>query len=458
MAAFGLKIYDENGDPVDAKAVGFHYETGNTSDIHDTQNQESNFDNTDADWDGDGVPVPEGDVILLHVYTDDACAVHRITSDNSDSYKRAIQLLPCQAPSVTINIPTVTTGSPVVVDVRASDEYQWEYEGETMYHKKSWYGKTWCDGVGIKTVEYDWGDGWTSESSKTFDDAGDYSVKVRVTSECDLIAEDEDAVRVTWNAPSVILGSDPEVPAVGQEVELLAKVSDPDNRVTKESWYMDETKLDELKIVFDELGEYWYEVRLEWNDGFEDQVVIEKLKIEMGNQAPMVDPVAEISEDGSELVLVSNAVDPEDDLAGVEVTVWVDSNKILGLEGEPVWVLMKTSTVEMDAQVKLHTEGSYRVGLQAIDGGGLRSDTWYIETEVACATGECPECPEVEECPECPDAVVGFEGAERTVLINVGSLVTGGIEIMEVNGLVEVPNTNGNIEEAPVNGQVENIE
>ncbi|RLI99871.1 MAG: hypothetical protein DRP08_06860 [Candidatus Aenigmatarchaeota archaeon] len=289
MAAFGLKIYDENGDPIDAKCVGFHYDTGNTSDIHDTQNQESNFDNTDADWDGDSTPVPENDVILLHVYTDDACAVHRIISDNSDSYKRSIQILPCQAPTVAILVNDGLVNVELVANQNSSDEYQWEYDGETMHHKQRWYGTDLCDDVKITKVEYDFGDGYGTDDSYIFDSADTYNIKVKVTNECELTAEDSVDIKVKWNEPSVALSNDPVAPGVDEETTIDSVVTDSDSRVVTETWYMDDVETTELTWSFAEIETHIFKVKLDWNDGFEDKVVWEELVIEMTAAELVVD-------------------------------------------------------------------------------------------------------------------------------------------------------------------------
>ena len=449
MSSFVSNVVDASGDPLSCDYVGFHYDTGNTSDVHTTENQQVSYDSEDADWDSTGVVFAEGDVILHHLYTDDACCVVRIVSDGSDSYTQPMQLLGCQAPSATLYVEDGTVDNTVNASQVSSDEYQWEYEGTTHYHKAEWYGKTLCDSVGIDTVEYDWGDGWVSDSSGVFDAIGDYTIGLRVTNNCGLSTEVSKDIRIRYNAPEIVLSWEPSTPVMGDEVTVTVTITDVDEQAISGAHTIDGVDSGDSVVTFEytytltEDKSYPLESRVVWNDGFEDQEVVVTGEIVLENQAPTIDMISTVGGDNdNEWLLRSNAIDPEDSLDRVEVKVYVDSNRIFSDIGEASWVLVKSYSVELDALVKFNTSGQYKITMQAVDSAGLRSEIDEIVVVITCPEGNTI-------------AVPTETGSGKVVYVNTGSLVSGDIEIMRVNGSVDIVDAYGMIEPMDVNGDVE---
>jgi len=391
MSSFVSDIVDKDEVALDCDYNGFHYETGNTSDDHATENQQVSFDSEDADWDGQGVVFADGDTILLHCWTDTQCCVVKITSDGSDSYTQPMQLLECQAPSATLFINDGWKDKELSANQSSSDEYQWDYEGTTHYHRAEWYGATLCTNVGIDTIEYDFEDGYDTITTHTFTDIGDYDIKLKVTNLCGLVTEVTKTIRIRYIQPPVDLTNDPVKPVINEDTVVDIENTDPDSRITSQTWYIDDVETDTLTHQFSDLGTYYFKVTTEWNDGFEDLTFDTILPIEIENQPPTTDMLTTLTDesDGSQTWLIeSNAVDPEDHLDYITLSVYVDKNYIIGDNTEESWIHLDTKqTTDLDNSIKFNTSGKFKLLLQAFDEQGLSSE--IEEKIIEIESGDC---------------------------------------------------------------------
>ena len=447
MSLFTGNVVNESGAPIDCSFQFYFYDIDKISNIRSTELTQFNIDSDDEDVSNQTTAFSAGSIGILYLYTETECAVVRITSDGSDSYVFNVQLRACQAPSVTLIPSNSTIGSEVTVNSTSSDEYQWIYEGTTHYHKNSWYGKTWCD-IGIVLTEYDFGEGYSTSNKYTYTITGDQTVSVRVTNRCGLTAIDSDIVEIRYNAPYVDLSNAPTSVIVGQDTTITIDTTDIDSRVTSQVWYMDDVITDTTIHSFNEVGTHIFKVVTYWNDGYSDLSFEDTLVLSMTNQPPTID--MEVTEVDGKYNFISNAVDPEDSLSHVEVVVYVDSNTIL--MAEPIdtrWSKIDTSDVPLDAQLEFYMPGKYKVTMQAFDTAGLSSTIAEYEVVIDIAA-DCPECP------ECPDNTnpAGNEVA-ATKLVNIGSLVSGDVELLAVSGDIELMNVSGDIELVDAYGDIE---
>ena len=428
MASFVDNIVDKDEVAIDCKYIGFHYDTGNTSDEHTTENQQASFDNNDADWDDDGVPFAEGDVVLLHMYTDDACAVVKIVSDGGDTYTPDVQLLGPQVPSVTLRIIEGEAGNEYTASSTSSDEYQWDYNGETMYHKAEWYGKTLCDSVGITKVEYDFGDGYSEDSKYTWSDAGDKVVKVRVTNKAGLTAEDEGVISIKWGIPSTVVTHSPDNIEPGDDIVATITNTDPDSVIVQQTYTIDGKDCGTTFSV-DLTGTHVYKVVTVWNDGYDDHEYTTEHIIEVDNKAPTINMIAVSSGNNDEVwALSSNAEDPEGMLDYVRLVVYMDSNYTFnGIdEVETNWQVIRDERLDgLSAEVHYHTSGRYKVEMSAVDEGGLWSTTNSKEMVVACT----------DVIQEIVHEVVYDTG--NKVFVEINNLLTGTVDVIEMTASID---------------------
>lgn len=464
MSSFAGNVYDSGESELDCKFTLHHYDTGGFSNDRDTEDGQYSIDNADGDVDNNSAAFANGDVGILHYWVDDVCCVLRIVGDGSNSYTPDVQLIGSQPPSTKLFVGDGTVNHSVVAGNSSSDDYQWEFRGNTMYHKGSWYGKAVCDGVGISKVEYDWGDGFGSDNTHKFTEIGDYDITVRATNKHDQTAEDTVTIRIRYNRPHVVLSNSPNVPVVGEETTVIVDTTDVDDRVDGQKWYLDGEKQDTLTYVFKDLSSKVFEVTTMWNDGFEDQEFTDKLVIEMSNQPPTIDMKSEsLSALFDKWEFKSNAMDPENDLAYVIVRVYLDKNMVLYEESDDIsWAEIDSRHVPMDASVQFYVNGTYRVTMQAVDGSGLVS---AIDEKVIYVTGlgAIGSASVAEPIANNHGSVAGNSesGADvvcdKVVYVNIGSLVSGDVEVIDASGGIELVNVSGDVEEVEVGGNMAQV-
>jgi len=455
MSSFAGNVYDDSDNELDCKFTLYHYNTGNLSDDRDTEDGQYSIDNADGDVDNNSASFANGDIGILHYWVNDVCCILKIVSDGSNSYTPDVQLIESQPPSTKLFIGNGTVNHLITASNSSSDDYQWEFKGNTMYHKSSWYGRTVCDKVGISKIEYDWGDGFGSDDTHKFTKVGDYDVTVRATNKHDQVSEDTVSTRIRYNEPKVELSIEPNTPVVNEEITVAINSIDVDDRITNQKWYLNGKQQDTLTYVFDDLSDKTFEIITIWNDGFDDHEFRDKLTIKMTNQPPVINMKSESSSAlFDKWEFKSHAIDPEGDLAYVMVRVYLDKNEVLYKElDDIVWAQIDSRRVPMDANIQFYVNGTYRVTMQAADGSGLVSE---IDEKVIYVTGLGATGNESinESTTNSGSVNTKINSDNRVVYVNIGSLVSGDIETMDASGDIEMIDVSGSIEEVEVGGNV----
>lgn len=390
MASIVCDVYDKSGIAMDCKYQGFHYETGNWSAVLNTENQQISFDNEDANWDGNGVAVPSGDVLLIVAWVDgntrqeshSQFSLLKITSTGESLYTPDVQLMDCKAPTMSLSVPNGTINHTIAASITSSALYQWDFNGSTFYHKNSYYGQYIFDQVSISTTEYDFGDGWVSSNQHTFTVIGDKTVNGRITSNCGLTTEDTKSIEIRYNTPNGTFEETPVPLKLDDTATVELTVTDPDSRVTLIEHYLeDSSKGDSTELVsnythlISENKSYPYYSDVFWNDGYNDVKFRLNGVLSLENQAPTIDLVVEGEEPS--FTLVSNAEDFEGELDRVIFRIYIDGNKIVE-DGSTVeaWSLVSTKTVysgDWNQAVTFYSSGSFKITCQAYDTPGKSS-------------------------------------------------------------------------------------
>ena len=378
MSSFVGNVYDADDNEIDCKFTFFHYNTNKQSDEKETDDKQFTVDSDDADINDGGASFADGDIAILHFYTDNACSVVKVVGDGSDSYTFDVQLLECQAPYTTIIVNDGTINHDITASSISSDEYQWDYNDITHYHKANWYGKTFCD-IGIDKIEYDFGDGYDEKDSYSFDDVDDYDVSVRVTNKCDLQTEDTKTIRVNYNKPLVSISTDNENPIINEDITLSIDNDDVDDTIVSQTYYLDDNEVDELTFNFSKLGTYVFKVVTKWNDSQDDLKFTTTSNIVIINQIPTLD-LQYTKYDDNRYIFDANAKDAEDDLVSVKYSIFVEVSSIF--ETNSRWQLLDTLVIKDDeflADITFYVSATFKITASAKDGQGGESVVDEVE-------------------------------------------------------------------------------
>jgi hypothetical protein len=351
-----------------------------------------------------------------------------------------VQLLECQTPSVTLNIKNTTIGTEVNASQNSSDEYQWEYNDITLYHKHDWYSKVWCD-IGIDKIEYDFGDGYSTTSTHTFDNVDDVEIKCRVTNKCGLIAEDSTTIRVFKNEPTLELEYSPNEVRTNDDITLSTTVDDPDETYVNEVWYIDGNEVTENVIQLSTTGEHEFKVELKWNDGFSDNILTKIKTISILNEPPTVNLVANVNE--TVVTFNTNANDPEGNLDYTKVYVYVDKDSVFNSNATSnTWVLLDEFETKTDLNtIEFLKNGLYKIEIKAYDTDGASStiDSYVVN---------------ISTCSE----NTGVTGTDGIRFVSINNYLLGDVDSIPTIGDVSTTTLEGSIEDKEIVGDIQAIE
>ncbi len=401
MASVVCNVYDENENAVDCKYQGFHYETGNWSNVHDTENQQISFDTNDDDWDNEGVAVPEGDTLLIVAWIDSEdragqhskMSVMKIASTGDSLYTLDIQLRPCSSCVGSVTPSSVLVGADSVVGLQINQEYQWDYKGNTFYLKNSWYGQSIfnLDGSGLQ-VKID-GTWYDAPKEYVFNTAGEYTVEWKYTGICGNECSGSDTLTVANNAPTTTVEIDKNDYLLHDTVVFTVTNNDPDSAVVKQTWYVNNVEVTENKFQLDTLDGYEIRIVTEWDNG----TTTESYNTIRGVQARNRPPTTGI---GYELVdkeykFTLDSIDPEGMMGYNMIDIYIDKVYVLDSDRDkdPEWVLAREQQIANNSfTTRFYTIGRYKVCNTAYDQQGLHSDevctTVVIDT---CGDAETKE-------------------------------------------------------------------
>ena len=253
-----------------------------------------------------------------------------------------------------------------------------------MYHKAKWYGTQLCDNVGIDKIEYDFGSGYSTNNTHTFNTVGEYTVKARATNKCGLSTEDSGIIKITNNKPIVKLSYSPHGAGVGENITVTIDNNDVDNTIKNQTYYNDGVETDKLVVNYDISGEHEFKVVTVWNDGFEDKTMETVMTISIKNAAPEFELVDEDKGNNTVKFILNNATDPDGDDNKLNAK-WVIKFQA-PMSGE--WITVQNSGYpnEKDLSPKtwvFNESGKYRISAIVKDELGAETEH-TIEKDFEC--------------------------------------------------------------------------
>jgi len=373
MASFISNVYDSNNNLINCNYKGYHVQTGKWSNIHITQYNQISFDNEDKDWDGLGTAFKSGDTILIYAWTKTECSVMSITSTGASSYSPDIQIRGCIKPSINLITENGTINHTITLNNTNSTEYQWRFKNNTFYHKNTWYGQQICD-LGTNKVEYNFGLGYNTSNTHIYNNIGVKQVKLKVTNECGLVTEQTKSIKIYNNKPIVKISANTLTPFINENVKFVITNSDPDYTIINQNYTIDNVKTQKLDFLFSDVGNHIFKVITTYNDGFEDKSFSTSVTINMKALSPTINmEVKDI--DSNSYSVISNAVDPQNKLSYVNLTVYEDVYNIFNKNPKDVrWVeISNGKETSLKTNIFLKNSGIYKITEQAFNEYGLSS-------------------------------------------------------------------------------------
>ncbi len=369
-------MYDENGALINGTVEGFTSPQNKWSGAKASQLNEYTINVGDGDWLTNDGSIAENEVVLLKFVSASGIAVISHTITNADISTRLVvqdvQLLPIQAPTCGLNLAiTGTVNNIVTATNTSSDQYQWEYMGKTHHQRYDWYGTVVFPEIGIASVEYDFGDGYSASNTYVWDTIGTYTVSSKTTNKNGQTRICTKEIVIGYNAPTGCVQFDKGTYILNDTVIVTGCITDADNRITGIDHIWEEVITDTNLIkdyvyskVLDEVKTYTAKQIIRWNDGFTDKVVEFTRHLSMANQPPVVDIT--VTEGVDTYTFNSNAVDPEGMLSRVDWVVYTCKQEIMGDTGPCDWVEVYRTTGEI-IELSVGKTGNYKVVATAYD-------------------------------------------------------------------------------------------
>ena len=397
-------MYDENGALINGTVEGFTSPQNKWSGAKASQLNEYTINVGDGDWLTNDGSIAENEVVLLKFVSASGIAVISHTITNADISTRLVvqdvQLLPIQAPTCRLNLAiTGTVNNIVTATNTSSDQYQWEYMGKTHHQRYDWYGTVVFPEIGIASVEYDFGDGYSASNTYVWDTIGTYTVSSKTTNKNGQTRICTKEIVIGYNAPTGCVQFDKGTYILNDTVIVTGCITDADNRIIGIDHIWEKVITDTNLIkdyvyskVLDEVKTYTAKQIIRWNDGFEDKVVKFARPLSMANQPPVVDIT--VTEGVDTYTFNSNAVDPEGMLSRVDWVVYTCKQEIMGNTGPCDWVEVYRTTGEI-IELSVGKTGNYKVVATAYDNLNATGTDEVIYTMVASGDN-CTGGPVVE--------------------------------------------------------------
>ena len=401
---FTGKMYDENGTLINGTVEGFTSPQNKWSGAKASQLNEYTINVGDGDWLTNDGSIAENEVVLLKFVSASGIAVISHTITNADISTRLVvqdvQLLPIQAPTCRLNLAiTGTVNNIVTATNTSSDQYQWEYMGKTHHQRYDWYGTVVFPEIGIASVEYDFGNGYSASNTYVWDTIGTYTVSSKTTNKNGQTRICTKEIVIGYNSPTGCVQFDKGTYILNDTVIVTGCITDADNRIIGIDHIWEKVITDTNLIkdyvyskVLDEVKTYTAKQIIRWNDGFENKVVEFTRSLSMANQPPVVNMT--VTEGVDTYTFNSNAVDPEGMLARVDWVVYTCKQEIMGDTGPCDWVEVYRTTGEI-IELSVGKTGNYKIVATAYDNLNATGTDEVIYTMVASGDN-CTGGPVVE--------------------------------------------------------------
>lgn len=380
------KVYDVNGVAIDATVDCFIYPQGVWNTAKPTELKEYTINLGDGDFLTQDGSVSVGDVVLVRVRSAEGIAVAKIVLSSDDLYLQDIQVKPIQPPNCTLSLSGGTTiNRDVTATLASSDEYQWEFGGDTMYHKIAWYGTVVFDELGIATKEYDFEDGYQPSSTHQYAVVGSYLVQGRSTNKNGQQSVCAKQIEIRYNPPIGCLSFSPLTPILNDVVTVSACISDEDGRITSISHRFDGSMVASNTVKDFEYGVSVPEFRsyelmqiIRWNDGFDDKEIEFSKMMELTNQPPLA--FFSYSNEGSDYLFTPECSDID---GTVEAIKW-DVYFVLPFSAVEALVYSSEWVDHTPINMEFVQQGRYRVEITAMDDLGATASYSVSMGDIQC--------------------------------------------------------------------------
>lgn len=209
----------------------------------------------DGDWLTQDGSASSGDHIIIVFWSPassdrlDACdqltewSCFRITLDGSSTYSNNIQVRSNICPNLNWTLSnTALIGQNVIANNTSTDTHQWDFSGNTMYHRNSWYTTLMSINI-VDNSDYDWGDGnqdndlsGTTNGSHSYIASGDYDIELVVEDACGCTVTGTEQIRVFKRPPAPNIDMIPADPEPNEPVFFQYVGDDVDDTIEQIIW------------------------------------------------------------------------------------------------------------------------------------------------------------------------------------------------------------------------------
>ena len=424
-------IYDSDENMIDCYFQAFSTNISKWSDIRQSESGQYNVNFGDGDLNTQSGSVRSGDALVVVFWSGgetrndehDIFSTIVFVYDGNDNTIQNVQLLGPHNPDCSFTLTSdANIGNTVYATSRASTTYQWTFENKIHYQRKEWYGQTVLGFLDIATDNFDFGDGYSTESTHVYDSAGTYDVYHLVestytgfNSTCQL------QTKIHYRGPTGELTLSNDNPFLNDTITVFSDTSDIDSRITKIEHFFDTEFIDTNTILdyqydknLDVFGSHSVSQKIYWNDYYDDRILVVSKDFSMQNKPPNVS--LSISQDDTQLELYTADAAATDDDGYIANICWKLYYKA-GTTGFPDPFFKCSEPIEKEYS-EIYSEcnenktsqamvfaipGEYKLSVTVYDdyGDSASDSKEFLVTDICDGVfGECPPCP---DCPDCPE-------------------------------------------------------
>lgn len=213
----------------------------------------------DGDWLTQDGSASTGDRIIIVFWSPasaermDACSsltewsCFMITLTGASTYTNPVQVRGNICPNLNWTFPdSGLVGQSLLAGNTSTDQYQWDFNGTTMWHRDSWY-TTLMTINNVDNTDYDWGDSnqdnnLSGPAGRThiYNASGDYDVEIVIEDGCGCTVTGTDQIRIYNNPPVPDIAMIPSNPGPNEAVSFRYTGTDVDNTVSTISWLIED--------------------------------------------------------------------------------------------------------------------------------------------------------------------------------------------------------------------------
>lgn len=398
------KLFDENLTFIGDNSVRYFgiHKSGVTVRVSETRVSENgyyNFNLGDPDWLGQDVQALANDDIAIVVWQDQSksvssteltrFAVHFFKHTGLDLYVKDLQLKPSQAPSCVFSIDDYyTIGQVITVNNQASDTYQWDYDGNTHYHRSSVLGVP-LFSIGLNST-YTFNGVQQSTNTYTFNSQGVYSVEVTNTNLFGLTSTCSKTTNIAFRPPVTEISYSPSTIQLGTPLSLSFNTTDIDSTVQSIEYFVNgesigtsESLLYTDSYIISEVKPIEIKAVSTWFDGFSTKTSTFTKNIAVENQPPVTELT--YSKKDNVVTVEHNSYDPDGEVVSYKWEIYY----VLPFSNEVRLVYTETETEHNSKEFTLPTPGTYKFKLTVSDNLGSTAFDEFDES-IEIITCEIP--------------------------------------------------------------------